>query len=51
MISESRSYISTAPWVAICPGLAMVVTVLGFNLFGGGLRDVLDPRMARDYLH
>lgn len=51
MISESRSYISTAPWVAICPGLAMVVTVLGFNLFGGGLRDMLDPRMARDFLH
>jgi peptide/nickel transport system permease protein len=51
MISEARSSITTAPWVSIFPGLAMLVTVLGFNLLGGGLRDALDPRMARDFLH
>jgi peptide/nickel transport system permease protein len=51
MISEARSYVTTAPWVSLFPGLAMLVTVIGFNLLGGGLRDALDPRLARDYLH
>ncbi len=51
MISEGRANVTTLPWVSIFPGLAMFLTVIGFNLLGGGLRDVLDPRMVRDYLH
>jgi peptide/nickel transport system permease protein len=51
MISEGRAYITTVPWVSIFPGVAMFVTVIGFNLLGGGLRDALDPRMSPDYLH
>ncbi len=43
-LSNSMSYISRAPWLAIFPGLALVFTVFGFNLFGEGLRDILDPR-------
>jgi peptide/nickel transport system permease protein len=35
----------TAPWTMIFPGLAIVISVLGLNLLGDGLRDVLDPRM------
>lgn len=44
MISESKSLISRAPWAVITPGVAIVLLVLGFNLVGDGLRDVLDPR-------
>jgi peptide/nickel transport system permease protein len=51
MISEGRASVTIAPWVSIFPGLAMLVTVIGFNLLGGGLRDALDPRLAHDYLH
>ncbi|MGM0605983.1 MAG: ABC transporter permease [Halobacteriota archaeon] len=43
MINEAKQYITGAPWVAIFPGLAIAVTVLGFNLLGDGIRDVLDP--------
>jgi peptide/nickel transport system permease protein len=35
------------PWIAICPGLAIFITVLGFNMFGDGLRDALDPRLKQ----
>ncbi len=45
MISESRRMMEIAPWMAIFPGLALMVTVLCFNFLGDGLRDVLDPRM------
>lgn len=45
MLSEGISYIRTAPWISIFPGLAIVYTVLGFNLLGEGLRDILDPRL------
>jgi peptide/nickel transport system permease protein len=45
MLSASRRYVELAPWPAIFPGLAIMVVVLGFNLFGDGLRDVLDPRL------
>jgi ABC-type dipeptide/oligopeptide/nickel transport system permease subunit len=38
-------FIRANPWLAIFPGLAIFVTVLGFNLFGDGLRDALDPRL------
>jgi peptide/nickel transport system permease protein len=44
MISENRNLISTAPWAVLTPGVAIVLLVLGFNLLGDGLRDVLDPR-------
>jgi len=45
MLSEARSLLELAPWLAIFPGLAIMFCVLGFNLLGDGLRDVLDPRM------
>jgi peptide/nickel transport system permease protein len=45
MLASSRQYISVAPHVAALPGLAIFVTVLGFNLLGDGLRDALDPRL------
>jgi peptide/nickel transport system permease protein/oligopeptide transport system permease protein len=47
MITSGQPFIYTKPWVCLCPGLAIAVTVLGFNLFGDGLRDILDPRLAR----
>lgn len=46
MLSESRSLAEIAPWLMIFPGLAIMLGVLGFNLLGDGLRDVLDPRTA-----
>jgi peptide/nickel transport system permease protein len=45
MLSESQDYISQAWWFAVLPGLSIAVTTLSFNLFGDGLRDVLDVRM------
>jgi peptide/nickel transport system permease protein len=45
MLSEGRQYIQNAPHVAAFPGAAILVLVLGFNLFGDGLRDVLDPSL------
>ncbi len=45
IITEGRSYIQTAWWWTTFPGLALVVTVLGFNLLGDGLRDWIDPRL------
>ncbi|MEX1022435.1 MAG: ABC transporter permease [Dehalococcoidia bacterium] len=42
---RNRSYFTTAPWVALAPGTAITLTVLGFNLFGDALRDALDPRL------
>ncbi|RJF71142.1 MULTISPECIES: ABC transporter permease [Deinococcus] len=47
MISDSRQYYIDAPWTMIFPGLAIFLTVLGFNLLGDGLRDVLDPRSTQ----
>lgn len=44
MLNEARGYMELAPHVAIFPGLAISLTILGFNLLGDGLRDVLDPR-------
>ena len=44
LIAEGQDRISTAPWLAIVPGLAIVLTVLSLNIFGDGLRDALDPR-------
>ncbi|HEV8441474.1 MAG TPA: ABC transporter permease [Methylomirabilota bacterium] len=45
MLSESRSFMELDPWLAIAPGAAITAAVLGFNLFGDGLRDILDPRL------
>ncbi len=45
MVSEGRAYVSTAWWLSAFPGLAIVVTVLGANLFGDALRRALDPRL------
>jgi peptide/nickel transport system permease protein len=45
IISEGRQYIREAPWITLIPGIALAMTVLGLNLLGDGLRDVLDPRL------
>ncbi len=45
MLSEGRAYFQQSAWLAIFPGLAIMLTVLGFNLLGDGLRDALDPRL------
>jgi peptide/nickel transport system permease protein len=47
MIAEGRDYIASAWWVSFFPGLAILVTVLAFNLFGDWLRDALDPTMRQ----
>lgn len=44
MVSETRNYLAQAPWASSAPALAILLTVLAFNLLGDGLRDVLDPR-------
>jgi peptide/nickel transport system permease protein len=46
-ISESRNYLPDAWWYATFPGLAILLAVLGFNLLGDGLRDLVDPRLRR----
>ena len=43
MLATARDQMFTAPWISIFPGLAIFITVLGLNLFGDGLRDILDP--------
>lgn len=45
MLADAKNYMLQAPWTMIFPGLAIMLTVLGFNLMGDGLRDALDPRM------
>ena len=47
MIASSRVYLGRAPWTVFCPGLALALVVLAVNLVGDGLRDRLDPRIAR----
>lgn len=47
ILAGGRQFMVEAPWVTLFPGLAIVVTVLGINLLGDGLRDVLDPRLRR----
>jgi len=44
LIADGQDRIATAPWLAIIPGIAIVLTVLSLNIFGDGLRDALDPR-------
>jgi peptide/nickel transport system permease protein len=45
MLAEGRAYLGQAPWMGIFPGLAIMISVMGFNLLGDGLRDLLDPRL------
>jgi len=47
MIAESREFLPQAWWYATAPGIAILMVVMGFNLLGDGLRDVLDPRIRR----
>ncbi len=47
MLSEAQTMIFLNPWLAVYPGLAIALSVLGLNLLGDGLRDVIDPRLAR----
>lgn len=47
MLSEASNFIFNAPWMVIWPGVAIFLTVLGYNLLGDGLRDALDPRMKQ----
>lgn len=49
MLNEAQTFMYLAPQLAIFPGLAITLTVLGLNLLGDGLRDLLDPRLARDH--
>jgi len=47
MMSEARNLMQQAPWLLFFPGLAVMLGILGFNLFGDALRDILDPRTQR----
>jgi peptide/nickel transport system permease protein len=47
MLNETRGIIEFAPWTGIFPGLAIALAVIGFNLFGDGLRDLFDPKMKQ----
>ena len=51
MISEARPYVFEAPWIAIFPGTIMCILVIGVNLLGDGLREILDPRLRRRGLY
>ena len=48
MLYETKQFMRMAPWVTIFPGMAILITVIGFNLIGDGLRTALDPRMKVD---
>jgi peptide/nickel transport system permease protein len=48
MVADGTKFLQTAPWISIVPGIAIMITVLAFNLFGDGLRDALDPRLKGD---
>ena len=47
MLNEAQSQMFQAPWLAVYPGMAIATAVLGLNLLGDGLRDLMDPRLAR----
>ncbi len=44
MIRDGTQYLTIAPWISIFPGLAILITVLAFNLLGDGMRDIMDPK-------
>ena len=48
ILSDGRLYLQQAPWLVLYPGAAIMMTILGLNLFGDGLRDLLDPKLAGD---
>jgi len=48
MLQQAKQYLAQAPWMAVFPGLGIAITVLGFNLFGDGIRDVLDPNASTE---
>lgn len=50
MIAEARHHVHASPWFIIWPSIALAMTVIGFNLFGDGLRDVLDPQTGGEQL-
>jgi peptide/nickel transport system permease protein len=45
MLSDGRVLMELAPWLVVMPGIAIVLAILGFNLLGDALRDVLDPKL------
>ncbi len=47
MLNVGRGYLEIAPWMAMAPGAAIFLTVLGFNFLGDGVRDALDPRLKQ----
>ena len=47
MLAENQRYLRTEPYLMIFPGLAILISVLAFNLVGDGLRDALDPKLRR----
>lgn len=47
LLSDSRSYIESSPWLVTLPGLCILLVVIGFNLLGDGLRDYFDPKLKR----
>lgn len=47
ILSEGRVYMQIAPWLTVFPGLSIMITVLGLNMMGDGLRDYLDPRLQK----
>jgi dipeptide transport system permease protein len=47
MLADALEFIQRASWVVTWPGLAILITVLAFNLMGDGLRDALDPKLKR----
>jgi peptide/nickel transport system permease protein len=47
MVSDGAPFMLNEPWIIVFPGLAILITAIGFNLIGDGLRDVLDPRLRR----
>jgi peptide/nickel transport system permease protein len=47
MIAGSRVFLSSAPWAVLFPGVSLAIAVLAVNILGDGLRDRLDPRLAR----
>ena len=51
MMSEGRSMLQTSPWIVLAPGLAIVITVMIFNLLGDTVRDILDPKQTRRTLN
>ena len=48
VLSDGRLYLQQAPWLVLYPGAAIMMTILGLNLFGDGLRDLLDPKLSGD---